>query len=37
MSSKLTLALTKGDRVLHKDLALLAKIGIEPRDDVFTS
>ncbi len=31
------MALTKGDRVLGQALSLLAKIGIEPREDVFSS
>lgn len=36
MTGKLTMALTKG-RVLPQALSLLAKTGVEPKDDVFSS
>lgn len=36
MNDRLTIALTKG-RVLPQTLSLLAKIGVAPRDDIFSS
>ncbi|MDZ7686861.1 MAG: ATP phosphoribosyltransferase [Gammaproteobacteria bacterium] len=33
----ITLALTKGDRVLRQELDLLSKVGIEPLEDIETS
>ena len=35
--TELTLALTKGDRVLRQELELLQKIGITPNDDIDKS
>lgn len=35
--TELTLALTKGDRVLRQELELLEKIGITPKDDIEKS
>lgn len=37
MNDKITIAVTKGDRILSKQLALLAKVGIAPIDDPATS
>ncbi|MFT4631666.1 MAG: ATP phosphoribosyltransferase [Candidatus Pseudothioglobus sp.] len=37
MQDQITIAVTKGDRIVEQQLALLAQIGIEPHDDLTRS
>ena len=37
MSDHITIAVTKGDRIVRQQLALLAQVDIEPIDDLLTS